>query len=302
MRTKYVLAALCAGGVVVSAQADSVLSTWNLIVFNDLTSTQEVEGRTMVGRDLTTGASQYGTMLDRPSHLGTDVLIVGRNLNGGNVHMEAGNLRLGGSRTGTLDFNGGGVQINDAGAAALVASARAEVLGISGALSGLDATNTVSIPTSSPAPVSFSATPGVDGVAVFNVDGNQLFGNGFVQQFDIAMNGATSVIINVSGTSITHNQGNFLGGFNPSNASTILWNFYEAQTLNIDRALFGAVLAPDAHLTNGNFIAGSVAVEDFTQNGEIHLPAYTGYVGDVPAPGSLALLAAGGLIATRRRR
>lgn len=298
MRLKSVIAALSAGAVAVSASAD-VLSTWNLIVFNDLTSTQEVEGRTMVGRDLTTGASNYGTMLDRPSHLGLDVLIVGRNLNGGNVQIEAGNLRLGGTRTGNANFNGGGMQINDPGAAAIVSAARSEIQWISSHLAGLGATNTVSIPMGSPAPVNFSAVANIDGVAVFNVDGSQLFGNGFVQQFDIAMNGATSIIINVSGTSITHNQGNFLGGFNPSNAPNILWNFYEAQTLNIDRALFGAVLAPDAHLTNGNFIAGSVAVENFTQNGEIHLPTYQGYV---PAPGAFVLMGVAGLLACRRRK
>ncbi len=298
MRLKSVVAALGAGAVAVSASAD-VLNTWNLIVFNDLTSTQEVEGRTMVGRDLTTGASNYGTMLDRPSHVGLDVLIVGRNLNGGNVQIEAGNLRLGGTRTGNANFNGGGTQINDPGAASIVSAARSEIQWISNHLAGLGATNTVSIPMGSPAPVNFSAVANIDGVAVFNVDGNQLFGNGFVQQFDIAMNGATSVIINVSGTSITHNQGNFLGGFNPSNAPSILWNFYEAQTLNIDRALYGAVLAPDAHLTNGNFIAGSVAVENFTQNGEIHLPTYQGYV---PAPGAVALMAVAGLLVCRRRK
>ncbi|MBX3315791.1 MAG: choice-of-anchor A family protein [Phycisphaeraceae bacterium] len=297
MRSKFVLAALSAGAMAVSASAD-VLSNWNLIVFNDLTSTQEVEGRTMVGRDLNTGASNYGTMLHRPSHLGVDVLIVGRNLNGGNVQMEAGNLRLGGTRTGNVNFNGGGVQINDPGAASIVSAARSEVQWISNHLAGLVATNTVSIPMGSPAPVNFSAVANVDGVAVFNVNGNQLFGNGFVQQFDIAMNSAASVIINVSGTSITHNQGNFLGGFNPANASKILWNFYEAETLNIERALYGAVLAPNAHLTNGNFIAGSVAVENFTQNGEIHLPTYNGYV---PTPGALALLGVAGLFASRRR-
>lgn len=298
MRSKTALAAALAAAAVSTAQA-GVLNDWNLIVLEDLTSTQEVEGRTMVGRDLFTGASQYGTMLDRPSHFGIDVLVVGRNLNGGDVHMEAGNLRLGGTRTGAVLFNGGGSQINDAGAAGMVAAAHAQAAGVSSFLAGLAATNTVSIPTGSPAPVNFSAVAGVGGVAVFNVDGNQLFSNGFVQQFDIAMNSATTVIINVSGTSITHDEGNFLGGFNAGNASTILWNFYEAETLDIDRALYGAVLAPNAHLTNGNFIAGSVVVENFTQNGEIHLPTYTGYV---PAPGSLAAIGIAGLVATRRRR
>lgn len=298
MRSKCVFAAALAAAAVATAQA-GVLNDWNLIVFDDLTSSQEVEGRTMVGRDLYTGASNYGTMLHRPSHVGVDVLIVGRDLNGGNVQIEAGNLRLGRARTGNVNFNGGGVQINDPGAASIVAAARAEVQAASSFLAGLTATNTVAIPAGSPAPVNFGAVPGVGGVAVFNVDGNQLFGNGFVQQFDIAMNGATTVIINVSGTHITHDEGNFLGGFNPGNASSILWNFYEAETLNVDRALFGAVLAPNAHLTNGNFIAGSVAVKSFTQNGEIHLPTYTGYV---PAPGAAVLMGLGGLVATRRRR
>jgi choice-of-anchor A domain-containing protein len=293
------LTALVAGAIASSASATSVLSDWNLIVFGNLNSTQEVEGRTLIGGNLTTGSSQYGTKLNPGLFAGTDVLVVGGNINGGNVQIEAGNLRLGGSQTGNLNFNGGGSLINDPSAGNIALDARAEVLGLSSFFNTLTPNSTVSIPNGQPGPLVFNAVANVDGVAVFHVDGNQIFGNGLVQQFDLNLNGATSVIINVSGTSINHNAGNLVGNFNSANASTILWNFYEATTINTDRLLYGAVLAPDAHLTNSTVIAGSVAVNSFTQNGEVHLPNYNGYV---PTPGTALLLATAGLFASRRRR
>lgn len=299
MRYQFALTAALAVAVAGTSHASSVLSDWNLIVFGDLTSTQEVEGRTLIGGNLNTGSSQYGTQLNPGTFAGVDVLVVGGNINGGNVQIEAGNLRLGGSQTGNLNFNGGGSLINDPNAGNIAVDARAELLGLSSFYTSLTPNSSVNIPNGQPGPLVFNAVGNIDGVAVFNVDGSQIFGNGLVQQFELNLNGATSIIINVSGTTIDHDAGNMVGNFNSANASSILWNFFEATSITTDRLLYGAVLAPDAHLTNSTVIAGSVAVNSFTQNGEVHLPNYTGYV---PTPGTAAIFAAAGLLATRRRR
>jgi choice-of-anchor A domain-containing protein len=306
MSKQFVVSAAVIGAAVVAstfttAGAASPLSTWSVVVQNDLTSTSEVEGRAAVGRDLLGPASNYGTKLTPASnYLGTDVLLVGRNIQVTNVNMSAGNIRLGGVRSGNANFNGGGVQVSDPNAAATVANLFAETLAASSFLSGQAATNTVTIPNGQPGPVNFNAIANGNGVAFFSVSGSALLSNNLVQQIDLNFNGASSVIINVSGTTINFNQGNMVGNLaNEANGSRILWNFYEATSVVLDRRVVGAVLAPLANLRNTTVIAGSVSAKNFQQDGEVHLPVYTGFI---PTPGSAGLLAAGGLLALRRKR
>lgn len=298
---QFVGVAAVISAAVISTTNASVLSNWSVIVQNDLTSSSEVEGRAAIGRDLRGGASNYGTRLTPASnYLGTNVLLVGRNIQTSNVNMQAGNIRLGGVRSGNANFNGGGVQVSDANAAASVANLFAQTLSASSFLAGQSPTNTVSIPNGQPGPVNFNAVANGNGVAFFTVSGVSLFSNNNVQQIDMNFNGATSVIINVSGTTINFNQGNMVGNLaSEANGSKILWNFYEATSVTLDRLVVGAVLAPLAHLRNTTVIAGSVAAKSFQQDGEVHLPVYGGFI---PTPGSAGLLAAGGLIALRRKR
>lgn len=292
-------AALCAAGLAVSAEA-SPLTDWNLVVFGNLDSTTEVEGRTLVGGTLSGSASNYGIRLTpASSYLNTDVLVVGGNLTAGNVQMQAGNLRLGGSRSGNVNFNGGGHQINDAAASIIASSARTDLLATSAYLHGLAATNSVALPSGQPSGVTFNAIPGSGGVAVFNVSGAALLSSSLVQQIDLQMGSATSIIINVSGTTVNYNGGNMVGGFNATVASHVLWNFYEATSVNIDRQLFGAVLAPLAHLTNSTTIVGTTVADSFTQRGEVHIPNYSGFV---PSAGTSGLLVMGMVAGSRRRR
>jgi len=80
--------------------------------------------------------------------------------------------------------------------------------------------------------------------------------------------------------------------------ANVIWNFVDATSITLQRGFSGAILAPNAHLTNVNDIDGSVFVGSFTQNGEVHLPNYTGVI---PAPGAVALLGVAGLLGRRRR-
>ena len=282
----------------VAARAD-LINDYNLIVIGSLTSSTEVEGRTFVGGSLTTGASNYGVALTPASaYLGVDVLTVGGNLNGGNVQLNAGNLRLGGARTGNLNLNGGGVQINDPTVPGLVAGYQSQLISTSNFLAALAANSVVTLPGGQPAPAVFNCTPNAQGVAIFTVNASVL-SNSNVQRMDLHLNGATSVIINVVGASATYNAGDMAADFTAANASHILWNFNTATSVNTQRQFFGALLAPGAALSNSTTIVGSVAVASFNQNGEVHVPNYTGYL---PTPGAAGLLALGGLAAGRRRR
>lgn len=294
-------AALALAAACCAPASAGILDTYNLVVFGNLTSSSEVEGRAAVGGNLGGPASNYGTMLTPAANfVSTDVLHVGGNITAGNVNMSAGRLRLGGSVQGgsNVNLNGGSTLVNDGGTAAFVAGMAATLQANSLQLAALSSNSTWTGPGVQPAPVTFNAAP-VGGVAVFNIAGS-LLSNGLVQSWQMNANGATTIIINVSGTSINVNAGNTVGAWaTDALRARILWNFYEATSITVARQLDGAVLAPLAHLTNSTVIAGSVAVASFTQNGEVHLPLYTGLI---PAPGAAGLLGLAGLAAARRRR
>jgi len=294
-------AAAIAASVMVQVAGASAINDWNLIVRHNLTTSSEVEGRTIVGGNIS-GTSNYGTkLLPASNYVNVDSLVIGGSIASNNYQVNSGRARLFGSKgSANFNMNGGGALIqNDASVTAMVNSAWSDVVNASSYCSSLAATNTVTLPSGQPAGVVFNSIAGPGGVAVFNVNGNALFQNNLVQQMSINMNGASTVVINVAGTNITYNGGNMVGGFNVPNASKIIWNFFEATTLNIDRHFFGAILAPLATMSNSTAIEGSVFTDTFNQNGEVHLPNFNG---NIPAPGALALAGFGMVVATRRRR
>lgn len=286
-----------------AAVADVAFTDFNLVVLGNLDSTSEVEGRTAVRGNLSGPSSTYATKLTPPAaYIGVDTLVVGGNLQATTINLNAGNLRLGGSQGSTIvNYNGGGLRITDAGAAGMVDSLGAQMFSARATLASYAATAAVTLPGSQPAGVVFNAVPGPGGVAVFTVDGNALFNNDKVQQMDLHLNGASSVIINVAGPTVSWNFGNMVGGFTTADArSKVIWNFYEATAIDLtSKALNGSLLAPAAQVSFQGVIEGSAFVGSMTQRGEVHLPLYTGVV---PGPGAGSLAAAGALVALRRRR
>jgi len=302
MQTKAVFVVTSLIAVAGHANA-GLMNSHNLVVLQNFTSnSSEVEGRTWIGGNFSSpNASNYGTMLTPASNwLGVDVLSVAGNMTIGNqIQMQAGNLRRGGTRSGNVNFNGGGSEIVDPSLPSSVAAVVSELTLTSAALQALTPDSVLNLPSPQPGPAQFIANPGGDGIAVFNINGEALFESGLVQQIELAANGATSIVINVAGVDINWNGGNMVGQWlNQNVRATTIWNFYQAQNINLDRNFMGAILAPFAHLTNSTAIEGSVFVESMVASGEVHLPGYTGYL---PAPGT-AVLALGGLLAAGRRR
>lgn len=291
------VAAVAACALAASAQA-GFINDWNLMVFGNHQISSNVEGSVMV-RGTLSGTGDIGTRLTPSGNFaGQTTLLVGGNVSVGNIQLQAGNLRHGGTFSGNVNFNGGGNRASSATALATANAAYAEITGISSFLAGQTPTSTVSIP-GSPQAVTFVAQPRPDGVAIINIPG-ALLSSGNVQNFDLNFNGATSVIFNVTGGSISISGGNFIGALaNSNNASRILWNFHQAGSINVQRTFTGAFIAPNADVTSTSTIVGVTAVNNFTQNAQVHVPLYTGYI---PAPGAMALLAVGGIVAGRRRR
>ncbi len=306
-------------GFSVSGQAQTLdFQNYNAIIFNNLQTTSDIEGRTFVGNDFIGGNSaNLGIHLSSSTSPTDRSFVVGGDLAPGNpINLQRGSLYIGGSTSGRIiNYNGGGSTRIDNTLAADLAAIEDYALLQSQLLLDLTANSTVSLPSNQPAPTRFMATAGIDGLAVFNVSGASIFSNPLGQQFElITQSLVTDIVINVSGTSVNWTQGNMVGLFNDNYwQGNIIWNFYEATSLNFGSRNFnGAVLAPLASITTSGNIDGLVVAKNLTTSAEVHLPnsnspvpnAYDGYTAPIPEPGSLMFIAAaaGYCLILRNRR
>jgi len=355
MNHRLLLAGLVAAALPSVAMASPVvgidaLKEWNLIVLGDLNSSSEVEGRTFVGGNLSGNSSNYQIRTPAASNYAVpgltvvgDVLGGAKNLNNGSGALVCGNVQggfnlNGGVQTvkvgGTLSNTNINQNIVQAGLGtsdpgfvsglnlqkSLLASSMVD---LSNGYAALTATAAVGIANNR---ATFNAVPNADGVAVFNLKASDLSRFG---EIAFNRNGADTVIVNVSGTSVRLDD-NFLGNATGL-GEHVIWNFPEATDLRLTTAWKGSVLAPKAAAVTGNYIEGSAVFGSLIQNGEFHLGTYVGvYVPNgtggpsssggsssggsggggsptpVPEPASLALLMTGlglfAFIARRRRR
>lgn len=316
--TFYLLAmvAALAVGLPAGRAAAGPLNSYNLTVLGNLDSNSEVQGTTFVGGNLS-GTSNYGISLNVPAS--SVSLTVGGSITSGNIQLNAGSLvvgqnvaagtmvnlnshgnyAVGGTISGTVQ---GGTHV-PFGTPPDVATVTSQLLSQSSGLAALPANSTTSIVSGNQ--LVFNAAPsGPGNLAVFQVSAADVFQNNSLAQLSINAHGASAIVINVSGTSVLWNNGmNEVGALTTTALrQSVIWNFYQATSIELDRNFNGALLAPLAHLTNSTSIDGSVAVKSFTQRGEVHLPTLT--VTPVPEPATwlLAGFAALGLIAVRRRR
>jgi len=320
-----------------------ILREWNLVVLGNLTSSSEVEGRTFVGGDLSGNSSNYNIASIPPSTNGQPGLTVVGDVNGGHKNLNNGSGAIvGGNVNSGFNLNGSPQTVQVGGTISntnvnqntvnsnLATSNPQFIQDLNQQKSQIDTSvNNLSYEMSTLATNSefsiqgnkgvFTAQPNSDGVAVFNITSADLDSIGEIQ---FNLNGADTAIINVSGKSITLND-NFLGGTN-NLGEHVIWNFPEAETLNLTTAWGGSVLAPKAAANTRNYIQGSAVFGSLVQDGEMHVGTYKGgYTPpppsstssstsggsssggtQVPEPGVLGLFAAGaaGLLFWRHRR
>ena len=293
-------AALSGLAVVASVQA-GVVNQWNLVVLGNWhNQSQDVEGNAFGGGNLTGGSPTIGLRLDRNVWAGRDVLAVAGSTSVSNINMQAGNFARGGSLSGNVNHNGGGITRTDATLGAQAVSYGSELLALSGSLRSLTANSIAQFPVGQPGAVRYQATAAPGGVAVFSVQSSQVFSNPLIQQIELNAGAASEIVINVAGTSVNFTSGNMVGDWTSAFArSKVIWNFYEATSIFLDRNFNGAILAPLAHLENTTAIDGSVFVASFNQRGEVHVPFYGG---TIPTPGTLGLAGLSVLAMGRRRR
>lgn len=280
------------------------LSQYNLILFDDYDyHGGEVEGRTLIGGHLNADGQSpvFGTRL--PGLPDTDALTVGKNVNAQHINLKGGNLVYGGSLNANVNFNSG------EGVVSAVHTPGLSVAGIQQALNQ-SASDYAALGSNGSFAAGELLYDGADSLAVFSLDASDVFAaNTSLKLFS---GGAETVIINVAGTQIVAGGGvnltgnGFQFGANTQNvgARNILWNFYEAETIDFNNlAMVGSVLAPYAHISGGAVFDGSVAAMSYTGAREFHQYTFIPPTVTVPEPSALLILLAGLCwIAVVRRR
>ncbi|NNM76294.1 choice-of-anchor A family protein [Sphingomonas sp. ID1715] len=195
----------------------------------------------------------------------------------------------------------GGANDLKASIAATTASFSDNFANLSAALAGLSlASNPSSITMGGQGPT-FNVVKGNNAFALFNINANLL--SSAEINFNVS-GSAYPIIINVTGTNVNWTA-NSIGGFNESLNRSIIWNFIDATSVNLQRIVHGSVLARNAAVTNNTPIEGSLVAKSFTQGGEVHLGTF-GYTVPfaVPEPASWTMMIAGFALAgaAMRRR
>jgi choice-of-anchor A domain-containing protein len=282
------------------------LEDYNLILFGDFAvsgGSGHIHGKAFIGGDLNGQNPDFGSGLSKS--LTVDTLEVAGNLNANQVTVQAGHLAYGGvNNLGGINCNGNGlsgaclkaVSGLDGKAAGLFAELRAE----STYYAGLASTGNVDL-----AGRHLSYTGAATDLAVFNLDGNDLFAQN--SNWDLDFGAADKVMINVFGDVLASAGGiNLNGGFSHANAENILWNFYDADSVDFGSTQwFGSVLALDAIVDLENDLNGTLAANSYVGNGQTHIAGWnaTPPLATVPEPQTYLLMLMGlGFLGLRRFR
>ena len=137
--------------------------------------------------------------------------------------------------------------------------------------------------------VTLEAHPNAQGQAVLDLSTSVFKPNATVS---VALNGATSFIVNLSvagcSKNCTYTVPNSVNFQNPTSyANNLLWNVTDVSSLSFTNEFAGTVLAPAATVTTSSPIDGTLVALNFNGTGELHDNSFDG---KLPEPTSLAIL------------
>lgn len=309
-----------------------VLDRYGIVTFADYNPRGESEGPVLVGGNVNAGNSfqvgaNYGDQVGETA-INRSILTVKGTIQGNgnwinvqngfdviagstqNTHFNynAGHAGLGSSsnRAGQLVLNAGGydqvVSTMQLGGATLRDSAKNTSL----QLMAQEANGIVRQPSQTPGALVFDASGTTSSVVVFNIAGS-VFSSGNYQQYEIVGLGERMAVFNVSGTAVNWNNGaNFVGSMASTElADQLLWNLYQAQTIDFGGNWRGSILAPLAAVNLGNSnLDGSIIANSVTHAGEVHFYGLQNpnTLKAIPEPGLAGLVAPLLLALARRRR
>ena len=293
-------AVLLAAGAAQAAplSAEQILCRFNAVILGDFTSGHDVEGRLVVGGDLTGGATFYNQPRGG-SIAGYGAVNVRGDVAPGTYNVDnGGSVVVGGSNAGHFNLNGGGT-LSTGTANVTLSDFVTPLSALVGKLTALATNSTVLA--ADPNNVAFNAVPDASGLAVFSTTTAVLES---ARNLVVNLNGADTVVVNVSGTRF-NDTANFNAGFDVN--TRVIWNFFEATSLHFG-FWHGSVLAMNAAVSNFTPIEGTLVAASFNGGGELHDYGFRGRLPSdpvpVPEPGTLGLMAMGlaGLAVARRRR
>ena len=264
------------------SDAVAQMNHFNLIVLDDLQNFGEVDHRAYIGGSyLGTNSAQFGGHLSNVACTDRVLTVVGNIAPGNWLNMQKGSLAIGGTT------NGRGINFNGGQGCGLIADPSLSDGWITNVMQNASM-ELAALPANNPAPTRQSngqlrfnvTTKDSNGLAVFNVTASQVFEakniNNLIEFNNTA--GATTILVNVSGTSVNWNNtnmGNFLGSYN-ANIAKVIWNFHQATSIKTNsRRWAGAMLAPFANVNGGSGnLEGSIVVKNLISAGEIHRPTF----------------------------
>jgi choice-of-anchor A domain-containing protein len=287
--------------------ATDILKQFNVVTTGNLSTNSDIEGRTVVGGNLTGGATFYNNPGGAAASNFRALTVYGNSTVGNPININnGGGATIQGMAAGLINLNGGGEKsVNGAPAAPLpnfsstfTAPLQSLVTTLAGmvANSVLPGASTPGFPNNVP----IKASAGT-GLAVFSITTADL---AKYASFSIDLNGRDGAVFNVTGGSYT-GMANFLNA--TSVASKVIWNFTDATSLDFQRQWGGTVLARNAAVTNSTPIEGSLFAASYNGRGELHSRPFSATLPagatEVPEPAGLTLLLAGifGLVWARRR-
>lgn len=306
----------------------AALQEWNVVSFNNFTSYNHVDGRVFVGGNFTAGgnfgilnngipATQYGT----PA-----LTVVGNAVLAGSVNAGGG-ISVGGTSSGNFNNNGNNTVTYGVSNSA-TANNTSFVNGGANFTNALNSQRTDIVASLTSLSSNLAALANTVGVTVGGDQNNQsitVTGSGLKvlnwseamfegtanQALNITLPSDATLVINVAGTDIDMNR-----NFNTfANDERVLFNFYEATTIDLNRQFSGSVLGVFADIVGGNSgnIDGTVVGKSVLQNanGEIHNNYFRGDLSSVsggnpitaPEPATWGMMLLGfGLIGFAMRR
>lgn len=283
-----------------------LLNDYNLVTIGDFEATSaHVHGSAFIGGDLLGQTAEFGADLDRTSEDRSIVaLTVAGSVDAQNVKvfqndvvvstenvittLDNGNkFAVNGNEIGNQPTNVSYPEPEDTNLDSIRNDYAQQLISASAAFSQLETNSTIVTPSSDVNKRGFKISKNLakDDYAVFSINGDDSIFDG-TENLALKMwkyneddlSDLAGIIINVSGTGgdgLVFSDSSSMGNrFNNSNyRRNIIWNFYEATTININAQNFmGTLLAPLATVTTANDIEGSVGVNKLVLGGQIHLP------------------------------